>query len=282
MHGNFSLLSRVLQSDVKSDPFPHVIIKNAIPNELADELIRQYPSFSILTKGKVSGSNKRFDYTIKDVRELGGVPDIWREFIETQATPEFAEQFSTLFGEHIEKMYPDFSRRMKPWDKIRKGIRGIDSFEEKDMLLDANISGNTSVTGKPDSVRESHVDDPMKIYSGLFYLRPTDDDSVGGDLEFYKYKTENYKMFGQHVFPKYVEKVATVPYEKNTLVFFLNTPHSLHGVSVRQKTPHPRYFVNLVGEMREPLFDISMRQESLNVRRIRIVANRIRRTINYY
>jgi hypothetical protein len=276
MNGNFSLLSRVSLSDVKSDPFPHIVIKNAIPEELADELIRQYPPLNVLTKGKVFGSNKRFNYSIKDIHESGGVPDIWREFIEAQTSHEFVQRFFSLFGEHIEKTFPDFSRSMKPWESIKKGIRDIDSYEEKNMLLGASISGNTSVTKKPDSVRGVHVDDPRKIYSGLFYLRPPEDaDSRGGDLLFYKYKTDKYKMFGQHVFPKYVEKVATVPYEKNTFVFFLNTTNSLHGVSVRERTPHARYFVNLIGEVQDPLFDIQSHQEALMIRRMRVVKNKI-------
>lgn len=267
MNGNISLLSNAKLSDVKTDPFPHIIIRDPVPVELADELIHTYPLISTLTKGEPYGSNKRYDYTLKDIRERHNVPEIWSEFIEAQAGDEFVQKFFELFGPHIEKIFPDVSAQMKPWGKIQKGIRAVDSFEDKDILVDAHISINTPVVGTPNSVRKSHVDDPMKLYSGLFYLRPDGDDSKGGDLELYRFKSRKYKMFGQHVFSKFVEKVATIPYEKNVLILFLNTPYSLHGVTVRQKTDKARYFVNLVGEVEKPLFDISHRQESLLMRR---------------
>jgi hypothetical protein len=45
------------------------------------------------------------------------------------------------------------------------------------------------------------------------------------------------------------------------LVLFLNSIDALHGVSVRSTTNVPRYFLNLVAEVREPLFDLKGYQE---------------------
>jgi hypothetical protein len=42
--------------------------------------------------------------------------------------------------------------------------------------------------------------------------------------------------------------VNTVPYTKNTLVMFINTNYSIHGVSPRSPSPYPRRLVNIIGE----------------------------------
>ena len=57
------------------------------------------------------------------------------------------------------------------------------------------------------------------------------------------------------------ERFATVPYRANTLVTFVNTPDSIHGVSERGVTAHPRRYINFLAELREPLLDLSPYQE---------------------
>ncbi|MGA0839841.1 MAG: hypothetical protein ACO3P1_08105, partial [Pseudomonadales bacterium] len=40
------------------------------------------------------------------------------------------------------------------------------------------------------------------------------------------------------------------------LFMFVNGLEALHGVTVREPTPDRRLFLNLVGEMKRPLFDV--------------------------
>lgn len=54
--------------------------------------------------------------------------------------------------------------------------------------------------------------------------------------------------------PTTMSKVETVRYQPNCLVLFINTIDSLHGVTVRQPTPHGRCFMNLVGEVATRLY----------------------------
>ena len=53
-----------------------------------------------------------------------------------------------------------------------------------------------------------------------------------------------------------IEVTAEVPYEHNTLVVFLNTIESFHGVSVRKKTKDLRYSFDICFEVKDFLFDI--------------------------
>ena len=46
-----------------------------------------------------------------------------------------------------------------------------------------------------------------------------------------------------------VECVATIPYQPNLLVFFPQGIDAIHGVSVRQPTPHFRRYVFLTAEL---------------------------------
>lgn len=41
---------------------------------------------------------------------------------------------------------------------------------------------------------------------------------------------------------------------------FLNSLDSLHGVTPRYETPHPRIFMNLIGDTEKPLFNLKARQ----------------------
>ena len=42
--------------------------------------------------------------------------------------------------------------------------------------------------------------------------------------------------------------VSTVPYDPNTLVFFVNGKNSYHAVTPRTVTEYPRRFVNIVSQ----------------------------------
>lgn len=92
------------------------------------------------------------------------------------------------------------------------------------------------------------------------YFRDKNDNSIGGDLEIYKFNDE-YPKINNLDFNKYqnklsnlqqknsnkIKKIDTIKYEKNVLVFFINSKKSLHSVSIREKTDYNRKFVNFIG-----------------------------------
>jgi hypothetical protein len=94
-------------------------------------------------------------------------------------------------------------------------------------------------------------------------MRPANYDAVGGDLtisrfkDSYKTPEERYALFnGAYVDDSHVDHLQTVRYDKNTVVLFINTLESLHGVTVRQPSDQSRLFVNLVGEIDPPLYKV--------------------------
>lgn len=269
-----TLLDFATSKDVRIDLFPYLVLTDAIEPALCDQLVAEMPPLETLLKGKEPGNNKRFDYTIADLRSLGGTSLLWQDFVEAQASPAFWKKVVELFGTSINTLYPELEKKFGPISLWKVGHRYLDSHETSSILLDAHISVNTPVLRKPSSVREAHVDDPLKLYGALLYLRPEGDTTKGGNLQILRYKDKTRrKFFGQAIDEKYVEVVEEVMYKKNAFVFFVNSINSVHGVTPREVSNTPRYFVNLIGEMKEPLFDLQGVQENIWKRRVRSFMN---------
>ena len=253
-----SLLSKVQKSQVKIDPFPHLVIKNPVDPEICARLIREFPEIGTVTRNSSPGSNQRYSYSVQHSLIDPAVSSFWKEFVQVHTSQEFLDQVLFLFKDEIRKSYPFLEEQMGDMEHWSAGKRNIDNFENADILLDAQISVNTPVVERSSSVRRGHVDLPDKLFAGLYYLRPTDDTSKGGDLEIYRFKQD--KIYGfkgssnQYVDDENLEIVQVVPYESNVLVLFLNSVQSLHGVTVRSVTDSPRFFFNLLGEVNCPLF----------------------------
>ena len=135
------------------------------------------------------------------------------------------------------------------------------------------------------SVKTIHVDSEHKLFSGLLYLRRPEDDSTGGDLDVLRFRPDltsaqwRKRFNGMFIDDALVERVCRVPYARNTLVMFVNSPNALHGVTVRQPTPHLRLFMNLVGESRAKLFDVPQHWQVRLAKLPRLIKKRLRRGV---
>jgi len=249
-----SILAHASRAEVQVEPFPHIVLRDVLEDSVCDRLIAEFPPLESMVGWSPEASNKRLYYRAKTAAHDPALSPLWREMIETHASQTFLDQLVAIFGESVLDTYPDFERTFGPLDSLRAGMRYRDSFDAADVLLEAQPSANTPVTAEPTSVRAGHLDNPNKLFVGLFYLRHPDDDSTGGDLELYRYRSGRPAFEGHEIGDRYIEPVKTIRYEKNALIMFLNSPLSLHGVTVRQKTPVPRLFFNLNAEVSSDLF----------------------------
>jgi hypothetical protein len=257
-----SLLAKVTKSDVVAEPFPHIVIKDALDDATSLKLIEEYPSLETVARGGDIASNKRLNYPAKDVLADPEISETWKEMVKAHTSPEFFKEMVNLFDDHIRAAYPNFEQEFKPLDELKAGTMFIDKYPDVDVLLNAQIAMNTPVVGAPSSVRRAHLDARTKLFAGLFYLRRPEDDSTGGDLELYKFKGDTpYGFRERYIDNKYIDVVRTVKYERNVLVLFLNSEYALHGVTPRSVTNVPRCFLNLVAEVSKPLFDVTEYQE---------------------
>lgn len=257
-----TLLSGVQKTDVVTDPFPHIVITDPIEDDLSQQLLAEFPDVSTITDRRSFRSNQRFTYRGSKALSSEHISPLWKEFIQANASSAFLNQFVHLFEEHIRQIYPSFESDIGALSTLKPGIKGIDTFSTADVLLMPDLCINTPVFGTPSSVRPAHLDFPNKLFTGLYYLRSPQDTSTGGDLEIYKFKQGRpYGFRGPRIDDKYVEVVKTVKYQRNVLVLFLNSIHSVHGVTVRSNTDSPRNFFFIAGEVKQPLFDSTKHEE---------------------
>lgn len=247
------ITERIHPTDVVASPFPHIAMTGALDDDLCRELIDSLPPLSKITKGQAVGNNQRFNLGAADILIDPDIPDVWKTFAKQHTSQAFLVELVSLFKTHIASEHPALAATV---NSLRAGVRRLDDYESADILLDMQIGLNTPVTS-PSSVRGPHLDDPRKLFAGLLYLRLEGDDSSGGDLQLLS-PTEHYTLGAECSLPPervHVEK--TVAYQQNSLVLLLNTARSFHGVTPRSVTSFPRLFINLVAEMRKPIFDIT-------------------------
>jgi hypothetical protein len=273
---SLSALRAFQDRDFHRTPFPHLIVRDALPSAICDQLIKEYPTADVLGVD-ASRNNVRWNFPTSRVRESESISNLWKEIIDYHSSPAFLGELVDVFGESLLEMYPQQFRSRQQLKELTIGVRGVDSFSDKEILLDAQISGNTPVT-RTRSVRPTHIDGSQALFAGLLYLRAEDDDSIGGDLEIRRFRDEvsdaqKPRCFRNATFvaDKWTEVVKTVKYERNVLIVLVNGIDSLHGVTPRHPTSHSRIFMNLLADMEAPLFHIASWRKSLNRFRKRVL-----------
>ena len=168
-----SILSNPNKIHLFKKPFPHLIIDNALPAHIAKELTDSFP----LHLFDLSKNNQRIDISASEVIKNADIPKLWKQFIEYHSSHKFFIEVINAFESCLQE------DAFNKYINCSSGVRGIDHHSKsKEILLDAQISVNTPVQHST-SVRNAHVDNSNKLFSGLFYLRKADDQSVGGDLD---------------------------------------------------------------------------------------------------
>ena len=251
---NFSILQKANKISIEHHPFPHIIIHDALPQDLANYLTSNFPFSSFHS----TVNNARHDIPASRLSEIENLPIPWKEFIEFHTSKEFFAELIKIFGHAIVKMnhgtFPSISSLLN----MRVGTRNLDSTENCDIYLDAQISTNSAVTSIS-SVREIHVDHTNKLFSGMLYLRQPDDDSNGGNLNLYQWKEgythrDKLKYYKESLDSRHVDLYKQVTYKNNTCIIFLNSIDALHAVTPREITNHQRTFVNFIGELPYDIF----------------------------
>lgn len=238
-------------------PFPHLVIHNALPWTLYRQLEESRPAPSFFANGRDLGSNLRMDRHAVECLDNPDVPLIWQDFIRHHTSHKFWQQeVVPLFGDVIKLLYPHLEFE-KCLNDYRTGLRFKDSFKDKraDVLLECQPGVNTPPR-EESRVRGPHLDNPIELLAGLLYMRPALDVYRGGALEV-KQLVKPYRCHDKaEIKDEYVKTVATVPYQANTFVMFVNCPTAIHSVTSRPKNPAFRQLVNFAMEVPKPLFNL--------------------------
>ena len=251
-----SPLAGATPEQVSDRPYPHLVLDRAIDPEVSRRLLAELPPLEAVTKTAEYPSNQGYALPAHEALEHAEVSPLWRDLIRSCLTREFLAEVDDLFRDELRSRFPRLAEEIGELGSMRIGLRHVDSFENADILLDAEILVTTPVVGEPSSSRSPHVDDTTRLFNGQLYFPVPGDDAPGGDVELYRFRNGPGGFHGRNVDPSFIEPVAQVPYELNTFLFMLNGLDAVHAVTARPPTPSPRYLLNVIAHVERPVFDV--------------------------
>ena len=235
-----SLLKKFRKSDLHIQDFPYILIENALDEDFYNELSINFPKHEIFTEDLNIKENSRYDIPSENYK---GSSLAWKEFLEYHSSLEFYKSIISIFDDEIKKTKNQNLLDLVFKQDLKSGSSKKEFKENKiDVWHDVGININTKVSDNKPSVRTPHLDNPTKIYGGLFYMKNPKDKCKGGNLELYKFKNKR-KYMGNSVPSRFIQKISQVDYKENNLVIFLNSDSSIHGVTQRTATEFSRRFL---------------------------------------
>ncbi len=239
---------------IRHEPFPHLVVPDALPPALYQELEHSYPALAEVAGPGPLANNRLYKLAAADVVASARIAPRWREFFAYHTSADFFDRVCVLWEDEIAALHPGirdaFGKAPQAFGTVLRqpGKKGNAANFAADVALDCQFGMNSPVT-TPSAVRGPHLDNPAKLFAALLYFRHADDVSIGGELELYRVKPGQRPMArGSRVRPDAVEVAERVAYAPNTLVMWLNSPLAIHGVSPRSVTPVPRRYINFLGE----------------------------------
>ena len=264
-----SILSNVTAGDLRVDPYPHLIVRNALDPELFATLDAEFPSDELVVDRRPL-QDTWYDYPACRVIRDERVSALWREFFAYHVSREFFRELAALFGDRIRETAPGLERsvgrRLEDFKVgMRPGGKGDPFAPGADVSMECQFYVNYSRA--PRVVRGPHVDRTTELFAALLYFRQAEDGCTGGDLEICRAIENDVYPSGDSVrideLPaeicrEKVETVNTATYSANTLVLFLNSPRSIHSVSQRSPTPLTRRHINFCCDVTTDLFELRL------------------------
>eukprot|EP00238_Polyblepharides_amylifera_P007491 CAMPEP_0196591518 /NCGR_PEP_ID=MMETSP1081-20130531/69915_1 /TAXON_ID=36882 /ORGANISM="Pyramimonas amylifera, Strain CCMP720" /LENGTH=297 /DNA_ID=CAMNT_0041914903 /DNA_START=110 /DNA_END=1000 /DNA_ORIENTATION=- len=263
-----SVLSSGTKNMIKYQPYTHIVVQPALPEDLYTALDMAFPSVrEVLHAAGINNEPRQNSrHKIQSPQALKLKPGaenlnaLWQKFVEYHVSPEFYAEVVALFRSDMVKSQGNVLTNSKGFRGL--GVRSVNKNPRPSVVLDCQISVNTP-THMKSSVRGAHLDADEEIYGGLLYMRDKDDPSTGGDLNVFectrkggcpKLKPKVRQIFfrkglGDTQFdPKDLKIRGTVPYKANTFVLFINSGAAFHAVTPRTITKFPRRFINIVAQ----------------------------------
>tara|TARA_B100000989_G_scaffold265126_1_gene217854 strand:+ start:333 stop:1169 length:837 start_codon:yes stop_codon:yes gene_type:complete len=261
---NLNILQNFDKKFYFSKPFPYFVIEKCFPDKIYEMLFKDYTLIINYLEKKNDTKNLnniRLQINSKNFfKEDALKKTIWYDFIKYHTSKEFLNELVNIFNDDLNIYYPKILSSFKNYNNDKNFLKVRDKINNNHkFVIDCQPGINTSVI-KKSNVRGPHVDNPVEIFGGLFYLRDDNDISDGGDLEIYD--SENRKIYfegkAEVKNKRCLKKVKTYKYGKNKCIFFLNSLKTIHGISARSETNFTRNLTNFAIETYffNRLFDI--------------------------
>jgi hypothetical protein len=254
---NYSILQRA--GDVSTQPYPHIIIENCLPDELYNELEGTRPSDDYLVDGRPFASNIRMDLHARQLLDRPDLPTIWRQFIKYHLSEKFWREITRTFslGDGSAAAGLVLNKLNKPLHTLPVTMRTQPAAKGA-ISMDVNVGVNTPVIGRASSVRGPHVDNPIELFAAMLYMPLKDASDEGGDFVVYQKHRPVHFVGKAEVDQDDIRSLsehARVKYKRNTMVAFINSVHAIHGVTPRQSLGFRR-LVNFCAELPFAMFTL--------------------------
>jgi len=211
------LLDRFKDAPIKTDPFPHVVIQNLFPADYYEEILRQFPSdeqmIPLSETGRTGNAYRERLVTLFDEPGFNRLTPEQRQFWAQLGgwlyNPEFINGIIKLFWPHVKTRVQEVSQLLG-WARVRG-----------DALL---VSDQTNYGIGP------HTDAAHRLVTFLFYL-PEDDRFRNFGTSIYTPKDPTFSCPGGPHYPyDQFTHEKTIPFLPNSLLMFVRTTRSFHGV----------------------------------------------------
>ena len=249
-----------------TDPYPHIAIRNFLKPAVYQAAENTFPPLTCFTaKDSYSGNspggienNKIIAVPVKTTQEYT-VPEVWENLYNFFTSENFFYWFCDQYSQDIRHHFPMLHDYLEKRQIDIVVERDSSDINDGDIALDFWYVMNSPVKIKSAS-RGAHIDNPRVLYNGLCYMRDNADSTLGGGHVVYRCgDTVTIEKGGRNVpksvINKQLETVREVPYASNNFVSFLNTPHSVHAVGVREKTSYPRRHFQFNAVLRQDFFE---------------------------
>lgn len=249
-----SILAGMTANDVTAEPFAHLMrpecLDPAFFRALSDTMPK--PAFP-------PGMPQNYLVVVDAFSEKAQarLSDEWRRFAAHHVSNAFWREIVQVLGPAIRRTHPGIEARIGSAleDATTGRAAGPDAVagdESAPVRLGLQLTYNTPVTSLS-SVRDAHIDKTQRLLSALLYM-PEPGDDAGGELELYRHRDAR-RLNGVSVAATDVAPFARVPYAPNTMIMFVNSVDSVHGVLPRRPTPHTRRYVNFFVDLAEDFID---------------------------
>ena len=271
---NYSPLQNFKKSNFSLDPIPHIVIRNALPEKLYNELRDTYPTnkFNFSNQGiakkdfeNLSPNNVILNVSHEEIQKNKEVSELWKNFTMFLMSKEFYSQIFDIFAKNIVDTYPDSFKNEDELCNLSVGQSSKSGSNSTDLIASPCVMYNTPVKKKArlrrsdGRILQIHADSPSKFMTSLMYFRDKDDASVGGDLVIYKWrinlpffmkkiviaKKDNFlNKFIRKLHSLFIGEAKKIKYSSNTFVMFVGSVDALHSVTPREATKYTRKTVH--------------------------------------
>jgi len=243
---NLDITQNITQGDLILDPCPYFAVEPALPWPLYDQLSAEYPQDHMMQDGKTHFQARRYR---QHEFVSGTITPLWQDFVAYHNSRQFKDRVLDLFAPAIQKYYPTLSEHLvqAPVSPRHDSVGGTVQMEVQFVL-----NGQQDTT-----VRTTHLDNSRELFAGLLYMRKPEDTSVGGDIQVFRKLVPAPEYTGiREVNPDHVTAAGTVPYRANTMILFLNTSDTIHGVTPRIGANCLRRYINIDAHQDRKLFRV--------------------------